>query len=123
MGKLNQDEREVIEFAAETFEGVGKALADNHIGVGDILGFKDAAVLALPAFRGRENVKMNSLKDPEKRKEAGELFAEKFDIPQDNAEKLAEDGFVLIMANIDYAGRLRAAFIKGNVPNDIGSPG
>lgn len=84
--------KEVVDFAVELGNGIGDALADGKITIGDVGDFLPAARAAMPAFSGISNVddELMDLTD----EEVGELarhVADKFDLPQDKAEKIVED--------------------------------
>jgi hypothetical protein len=109
LDRMTKDEEEVVIFVAEFSEAGFKVAQDKKLGVSDMFHLKDAAVSFLPAYEGRENVNINFLENPGKKAHAVEVFADRFNIPQEKAEPLVERGVYLILENISYVRDVGAA--------------
>ena len=89
---LNKDTLEVLDTIVGLGNGVGKALEDGKISFTDA-GFFFSPLLSLPkAIGGISNFELLD----EDMQEAKDYISNKFDIPQDDAEKKIKDGLDLL---------------------------
>ena len=92
---LNKDTAEIAIFGCEMLNGIGMSLEDNEFSLGDAMNFKNALVALPAAVQGATDA---VFPEGEALTELVELVKVKFDIPQDNAEKLAEQGLSIGLA-------------------------
>jgi hypothetical protein len=87
---------EVVDFVIELGNGVGLAVADGKITLGDLGDFLPAARAAMPAISGIGSVdeELLDLSDEEVAEIVNHVVT-KFDIPSDKAEKLVEEALEL----------------------------
>ncbi len=102
LDRMTKDEEEVVVFVAETAEAGFKIAKDKSLSLKSLFHMRDAAVAFIPAFQGRENVSISFLDNPDKKAHAVEVFAHRFNIPQEKAEPLVERGVYLMLENISY---------------------
>jgi len=86
-----KETKELIKFASDLGEGIGKSLEDNKWTIGDIYNFVPAAQSAFAGIGGVDQV-LEELKDLDEaeKEELKDYVVEEFDIPQDEAEEYVE---------------------------------
>lgn len=87
-----KETKEVVGFAVELANGVGKSLEDGKWDIGDFVHFMDALMMAPAAIQGITSVpaELGDLSQPEIQ-EISDYVIEEFDIPQDEVEGVVED--------------------------------
>jgi len=98
---LSQDLKEAAFFVADLGSGIGNSLEDGKITVSDAFNFKEALQSAIPAFSGIQNVKFEELDTPENREELKNLFKDRFDLNDDEAERKVEKVVNAVIVIID----------------------
>jgi len=86
-----KDVEELVSFVADLANGIGKALEDKKFTIGDLPDFIPALKSAYAAIENVQDV-WNQFKNMTRDEQSAlaEVFAQRFDIPQDKAEEVVE---------------------------------
>jgi hypothetical protein len=93
-----EETKDVIEFVAKLGNGIAESVADGKWSFTDVTNFIPSATKVFSAIEGIDKVDDELLDlDEEEKAELIEFVIEQFDIPQDNAEKIIEEGLDQIL--------------------------
>ena len=110
MPTQKQDLLEVIEFFAAMGNFIGKITEDGKITLSDFLenlqDLYNIPALALVAWEGKENITIGQVTDPADMEEVKNFFKERFDIPQDMAEEVVENGIDAMVSVFTFLAKL-----------------
>ena len=88
-----EETKDVIEFVAKLGNGIGESVEDGRWTLSDATNFIPAATKVFSAIEGIEKVDNELLDlDEEEKVELVDFIIEQFDIVQDEAEKIVEEG-------------------------------